>query len=106
MLRNGSSNTVILEHLNTKYNLKKRQSVRLLHDALADLQEATSDIDLSETKALYIERVESMLEKALSSGDIKTALRCQDMLNKMNGLYIDKQELTVTNDIIKFNFDS
>lgn len=104
-IKEGKSKSTILTSIKTEFNVGRTQSYRLFHSVLLDIS-STVDIDISETKSLYIERIEGMLEKALNSGDIKTALRCQDQLNKIQGLYTEKQELTVTNDIIKFNFDS
>ncbi len=86
--------------------MSDRQAGKLLRDALKDLQEAVSDIDISDIKAEYIERIEQIYETSIEKNDIKSALKAQDMLNKMNQLYIEKQEVTVTNDVIKFKFDS
>lgn len=86
--------------------MSDRQAGKLLRDALKDLQEAVSDIDINDIKAEYIERIEQLYETSIEKNDIKSALKAQDMLNKMNQLYIEKQEVTVTNDVIKFKFDS
>lgn len=93
MVRNGLSKTKITEWLKDKYEISDRTAYKLIHDALADLQEATENIDMEKIKAEYNERVEYMCEKAIQDGDLKTALRAQDMLNKMNGLYVEKQEI-------------
>lgn len=103
-VRKGKSKNKILEWLKEAYDLSDRQAGKLLRDALKDLQEAVSDIDISDIKAEYIERIEQIYETAIEKNDIKSALKAQDMLNKMNQLYIEKQEVTVTNDVIKFNF--
>lgn len=105
-VRKGKSKNKILEWLKEAYDLSDRQAGKLLRDALKDLQEAVSDIDISDIKAEYIERIEQLYETAIEKNDIKSALKAQDMLNKMNQLYIEKQEVTVTNDVIKFKFDS
>ncbi len=105
-VRKGKSKNKILEWLKEAYDLSDRQAGKLLRDALKDLQEAVSDIDISDIKAEYIERIEQIYETSIEKNDIKSALKAQDMLNKMNQLYIEKQEVTVTNDVIKFKFDS
>lgn len=105
-VRKGKSKNKILEWLKEAYDLSDRQAGKLLRDALKDLQEAVSDIDISDIKAEYIERIEQLYETSIEKNDIKSALKAQDMLNKMNQLYVEKQEVTVTNDVIKFKFDS
>ena len=106
MIRNGLSNHQILENLKSKYTIKDSQAYSLIHQSIIDLQQASGELNLEDIKAEYIERIENIFQKAISSGDLKTALKAQDMLNKINQLYVEKQELTVTNDIIKFKFDS
>lgn len=106
MIREGLSNRQILDNLKSKYNIKDSQAYSLLHQSIIDLQEASGDLDLEAIKAEYIERIENIFQKSLNSGDFKTALRAQDMLNKIQQLYVEKQELNVVNDIIKFKFDS
>lgn len=106
MIRNGLSNHQILENLKSKYTIKDSQAYSLIHQSIIDLQQVSGELNLEDIKAEYIERIENIFQKAINSGDLKTALKAQDMLNKINQLYVEKQELTVTNDIIKFKFDS
>lgn len=105
-VRKGKSKNKIIQETKDAYDLSDRQASKLLRDALKDLQEATSEIDINDIKAEYIERIEQLFETAVSKNDMKSALKAQDMLNKMNQLYVEKQEVTVTNDVIKFKFDS
>lgn len=103
-VRKGKSKNKIIQETKDAYDLSDRQAGKLLRDALKDLQEATAEIDINDIKAEYIERIEQLFETAVSKNDMKSALKAQDMLNKMNQLYVEKQEVTVTNDVIKFNF--
>ena len=84
--------------------MSDRQAGKLLRDALKDLQEAVSDIDISDIKAEYIERIEQIYETAIEKNDIKSALKAQDMLNKMNQLYVEKQEIDVSLKNLEFKF--
>lgn len=103
-VRKGKSKNKILEWLKEAYDLSDRQAGKLLRDALKDLQEAVSDIDISDIKAEYIERIEQIYETAIEKNDIKSALKAQDMLNKMNQLYIEKQEIDVSLKNLEFKF--
>lgn len=103
-VRKGKSKNKILEWLKEAYDLSDRQAGKLLRDALKDLQEAVSDIDIGDIKAEYIERIEQLYETAIEKNDIKSALKAQDMLNKMNQLYIEKQEIDVSLKNLEFKF--
>lgn len=105
-VRKGKSKNKIIQETKVAYDLSDRQAGKLLRDALKDLQEATAEIDINDIKAEYVERIEQLYETSISKNDIKSALKAQDMLNKLNNLYVEKQEVTVTNDVIKFKFDT
>lgn len=104
-IRTGESRSKTLQYLKDTYNLKDRQATRLYHDSLEILQ-ASTNINIDEIRSQYIERIEALFESSVAKGDINSALKAQEMLNKMNGLYTDKQEITLKNEVIKFKFDS
>ena len=96
---------VVLEIMD-RYDISEGEAYRLVREALKDIQESTKDFDITDLRTEYVERINSWIEKAIEKNDMKTALKCQEMLNKINQLYVEKQEVTVTNDVIKFKFDS
>lgn len=97
----------IIDWLCETYNLSDRQAYDYYHDALYWLQQAHSNEDEAKAiRAEQIERITNMMDEALSVKDFKTATKCQEMLNKIYQLYVEKKEVTVTNDVIKFKFDS
>jgi len=53
-----------------------------------------------------IARVTALARKAEENGDTKNALKALDMINKIAGLYTEKQEVNITSDTIKFEFDT
>lgn len=103
-VRKGKSKNKIIQETKDAYDLSDRQAGKLLRDALKDLQEATSEIDINDIKAEYIERIEQLFETAVSKNDMKSALKAQDMLNKMNQLYVEKQEVDVNVKSLQFKF--
>ena len=105
MVRNGVSKTKIKTYLKEKYEISDKTVYKIVHDALADLNEAYNNIDIGELKAEYTERIESWVEKAIKSGDINTALKAQDMLNKLQGLYTEKKDINLNTDNITFEFN-
>lgn len=105
-LSEGMSKRKVVLWIMDRYEISEGEAYRLVREALKDIQESTKDFDITDLRTEYIERINSWIEKAIEKNDMKTALKCQDMLNKINQLYVEKQEVTVTNDVIKFKFDS
>jgi len=103
-LSEGFSRRKVVLWIMDRYELSEGESYRLVREALKDIQESTKDFDITDLRTEYVERINSWIEKAIEKNDMKTALKCQEMLNKINQLYVEKQEVTVTNDVIKFNF--
>lgn len=87
------------------YDLGFSQAQRLYRESLRDLLESFNDSDIEEIKLEYTERVESWVEKSINSGDINTALKAQDMLNKLQGLYTEKKDINLNTDNITFEFN-
>lgn len=105
MVRNGVSKTKIKTYLKDKYDISDKTAYKIVHDALADLNEAYSNIDIGELKAEYAERIESLVESSMSKGDINSALKAQDMLNKLFGLYTENKNINLNTDTITFEFN-
>ena len=103
-LSEGLSRRKVVLLIMDRYELSEGEAYRLVREALKDIQESTKDFDITDLRNEYVERINSWIEKAIEKNDMKTALKCQEMLNKINQLYVEKQEVTVTNDVIKFNF--
>lgn len=87
-----------------KYDLCFEVAKRYYRDALKDLKEASIGIDIDELKAEYVERIEEMMSNAIDKNDMKTALKCQDMLNKINQLYVERKEVDVSMKNLEFKF--
>ena len=94
---------VVLEIME-RYDISEGEAYRLVREALKDIQESTKDFDITDLRTEYIERINSWIEKAIENKDMKTALKCQDMLNKINQLYVEKQEIDVSLKNLEFKF--
>lgn len=105
-LSEGMPKRKVVLDIMDRYDISEGEAYRLVREALKDIQESTKDFDITDLRTEYVERINSWIEKAIEKNDMKTALKCQEMLNKINQLYVEKQEVTVTNDVIKFKFDS
>ena len=105
MIRKGKTKLQILDHLTTKYDIIENHAYKYYHDALVLLRDANSNEDeAASIKAQQIERINAMLSYAIDAGDTKTALRCQDMLNKIYQLYVEKKEVDLAVTDLHFKF--
>lgn len=91
--RKGWSRKKISDYLEDTYNISRVQAFKIIHDAILDLCESTKDVDYEEVRKTQLERAEELLEIAREKNDIKSAIKAQDMINRLNNLYIEKQEI-------------
>lgn len=89
------------------YGISESQAKEYWHDAVYLLQhdDSLDDRAVEDVKAAQISKITAMQKEAEKRKDWKTALKCQDMLNKIYQLYVDKKEVTVNSDTIRFEFD-
>ena len=91
--RAGWSRKKIVDWLEEQYNIGATQAYKIIHDAILDLCESTKDVDYEEIRKSQLERAEELLEIAREKNDIKSAIKAQDMINRLNGLYVERQEI-------------
>lgn len=101
----GWSNREIAKWAAKEYGITQSYAFQYIHDAVIDIQEANATFDITELKEKYVERIEGWMKDALASKNIKLAMNLQDMLNKMNKMYIDQQEVKLTASDIHFAFN-
>lgn len=85
------------------WGLHKNQAWKYVHDAYVELSDF-SDKTIEEAKNIQIERIEDLLKDALESNDKATAIKALDMINKIYSLYVEKQDVNMNINDIKFEF--
>lgn len=105
LIRKGKSKAKLIEYAKEEWGVNENMATKYIHDACLKL-ESYYEKEAQKAKVVQLERIESILEDALNSKDNKTALSALDMINKLYSLYVDKQEVKVDSDTIKFTFDS
>lgn len=95
-----------MDHLKSKYEIKTCQAGKIVHDAFNELYDADLDrgVDYEKIRKEELERTQELLEKALERNDLKTAVKAQDMINRLNGLYVEKQEVKAEIDTWTFKY--
>lgn len=91
--RLGWSRKKICDWMMDEYNITNSMSYKYIHDAFSELCETAKTIDMEEIRNAQLERAESLLETAIETNDIKSAIKAQDMINKLNNLYVERQEI-------------
>ena len=103
-LSEGLSKRKVVLWIMDRYDISEGEAYRLVREALKDIQESTKDFDITDLRTEYVERINSWIEAAIKKQDMKTALKCQEMLNKINQLYVEKQEIDVSLKNLEFKF--
>jgi polyhydroxyalkanoate synthesis regulator phasin len=103
-LRKGYSRRKCIDEIIKKWNFSETQARKYVHDAFIMIYEASKVASNDELREQYIDRMEELLSDALSRGKFEVATRLMDMLNKISGMYTEKQEVDVTVNDMKFKF--
>ncbi len=74
--------------------------IRMTYSVLGE----NSDEVIENSKNIQLERLEDLLRKALDSDDKTNSLKALDMINKLHGLYIEKKEVKLDSQKLKFSF--
>lgn len=103
MYRKGMSRKRIVEEIRERLNISERQAYRVSSEVFAQLVKECPT-DKEEVRETYLERLEYIIETAMSKGDYKTALKAQDIVNKLNMMYVEKQEIDLSIKNLEFKF--
>lgn len=102
--RRGMANTAILQHLKEHYGISENTARRTMNDAIEWLCDYDDCEFIKEVRAKQIARSELLLENAVAERQWKTANNIIDTLNKLLGLYEQKQKIEITSNEIQFKF--
>lgn len=102
-IRAGYSRAKLLDFVEKEMDLNYQQANRYIHDAYITLSDLADEI-IDSAKGVQIERIEELLRQSLEAKDRATASKSLDMLNRIYALYVDKKELDVSVDNLRFSF--
>lgn len=93
--------------LQETYDVSERTCYDYYHDAQKILQENLPEPELvDQIRNEQIARITLIMKTSMEKGDNKSALKAADMLNKIAALYTEKQDINITSDVIRFEFDT
>ena len=107
-IRRGQSREKLIEYLMSDTNVASHAYSRpvaldIIHKAYEDVAQQ-EELVKSKIRPIQLARCEEVLEEALKANDRNNALKAIDIINKLYSLYIEKQEVALSGDIIHFNF--
>lgn len=101
LLRKGYGRQGIVEVLSERWGCSKPTVDKYYKEALNNLKEDTEQVKNAARK-IATERLNEAIIRALDKNRIEVALKAQDQLNKINGLYSEKKEVEITGLEFKF----
>lgn len=103
LITKGWSRTSIIDHIQELWNIKKQTAAGYVKMAYEVLGEASDEV-IENSRNIQLERLEDLLKAALESGDNASSLKALDMINRLHGLYIEKKEVKLDTQKLKFSF--
>ena len=102
--KKGYSTMTIVEKTTKKFNISERTVKNDIRDALDWLHSYDDCNFIKDIRAKQIQRSEYLLENDISEKKWDSANRIIDTLNKLLGLYENKQKIEITSNEIQFKF--
>lgn len=103
LITKGWSRTTIMDHIQELWDIKKSTASEYLKMAYEVLGEASDEV-VENSRNIQLERLEDLLKAALESGDKASSLKALDMINRLHGLYIEKKEVKLDTQKLRFSF--
>jgi hypothetical protein len=93
-VRQGYSKRSLVEYVMANYPVKERMAYKIVKESAERLGEAYNNM-VGDAFSDAIMVLENMRQEAIQSGQMKIALDIQKELNRVNQLYVEKQEITI-----------
>lgn len=94
----GLSNRRVKEEIMARWGISLPTADLYVKDAIDSLT-PDNEAFIEHARQVQLERLNDMMENFLRDGMIDAAMKCMEMMNKINGLYETKQKLEVSGDL-------
>ena len=89
----------------SRWDISMTSARRYVKSALDDFSANWEQEDKDKLRERYIEKLEGIMQDALEAHDRQSALRAQEIINKLNGLYEEKSKIEIEGNIpLTFDF--
>lgn len=99
----GLSRAETAKQISDRWGIHLHTAERYIREAVEHL---VRDYDeyTEEVRKVHLERLEKILQEALDRDNLDTALKVMDQISKVQGLYLERKEVTVNDIPISFKF--
>lgn len=102
MFKRGYSKAKTIQTLQSRWQIANQRCYIYINDAMDALRETYQD-DLEDVRKKQLEKLQQLYDDALLHNKHKEAIQALDQINKLKGLYEEKQTITLQE--VKFDFD-
>lgn len=102
-IRQGLSKIRIMEQIMDRWKISQVIAYDYINRALEDLAGCNKEEVAEEARVKALERLEFIMSEALDRNNLDAYLKANEQFNKISGLYTEKKEVAVKNEIV-FNF--
>lgn len=103
LITKGYSRSKLKDWIEETWEVGDASADEYIRMAYAVLGEASDEV-IENSRNIQLERLEDLLRGALESGDKASSLKALDMINRLHGLYIEKKEVKLDTQKLKFSF--
>lgn len=96
--KKGYSGPSLVDYLREKYDIQQSRAYELIKEAQVQAGETYNQVNTDAIKQSIL-FMENLRQDALKQGNSKLALEIQKELNKVNQLYLERQEIKITGQI-------
>lgn len=102
MFKRGYSKAKTIQTLQARWQISNQRCYIYINEAMDALRETYQD-DLEDVRKKQLEKLQQLYDDCMQHNKQKEAIQALDQINKLKGLYEEKQTITVNE--IKFDFD-
>lgn len=102
MFKRGYSKAKTIQTLQARWQIAMQKCYDYINAAMDALKQTYQD-DIEDVRKKQLEKLQQLYDDALAHNKHKEAIQALDQINKLKGLYEEKQTITVNE--IKFDFD-
>lgn len=102
MFKRGYSKAKTIQTLQARWQIANQRCYIYINEAMDALRETYND-DLEDFRKKQLEKLQQLYDDALAHNKHKEAIQALDQINKLKGMYEEKQTITINE--IKFDFD-
>lgn len=103
LITKGYSRSKLMDYIEDTWGVGNASASEYIKMAYEVLGEASDEV-IENSRNIQLERLEDLLKDALEGNDRANSLKALDMINRLHGLYIEKKEVKLDTQKLRFSF--